>query len=93
MDFPYSKYNPLSGRAAPLEQGCEIRISAQREGNQVCIAVANQGVLQSAGSSTHIGLENTSKRLALLFDGKASLTVVQDQGWVVATISLPGETR
>ena len=74
-------------------QGCEIRISAQREGDHVCIAVANQGVLQSAGSSTQIGLENTSKRLALLFDGEASLTVAQDQGWVVATIRLPEETR
>ena len=74
-------------------QGCEIRISAQREGDQVCIAVANQGVLQSAGSSTQVGLENTSKRLALLFDGKASLTIAQDQGWVVATIRLPEETR
>ncbi len=74
-------------------QGCEIRISAQRQGDHVWIAVANQGVLQSAGSSTQIGLENTSKRLALLFDGKASLSVVQDQGWVVATIRLPEETR
>ena len=74
-------------------QGCEIRISAQREGNHVCIAVANQGVLQSAGSGTQIGLENTSKRLALLFDGKASLQVAQDQGWVVASIHLPEEYR
>ncbi len=74
-------------------QGCEIRISAQRKGDYVCVAVANQGVLQSAGSSTQIGLENTSKRLELLFDGKASLSVVQDQGWVVATIRLPEETR
>lgn len=74
-------------------QGCEIRISAQREGNDVCIAVANQGVLQSAGNSTQIGLENASKRLTLLFDGKASLLVTQDQGWVVATIRLPEEYR
>lgn len=74
-------------------QGCQIRITAQREGDHVCIAVANEGVLQSAGSSTQIGLENTSKRLALLFDGKASLTVVQDQDWVVASIRLPEEYR
>jgi two-component sensor histidine kinase len=74
-------------------QGCEIRISAQRESGHVCLSVANQGVLQSASKGTQIGLENTSKRLALLFDGKASLTVAQDQGWVVATIRLPEEYR
>jgi LytS/YehU family sensor histidine kinase len=74
-------------------QGCEIRITARREGDHVCIAVANQGVLQSASSGTQIGLDNAAKRLALLFDGKASLTVAQDQGWVVATILLPEEYR
>jgi LytS/YehU family sensor histidine kinase len=74
-------------------QGCEIRISAQREGDHVCIAVANQGVLQSAGSSTQIGLDNTAKRLDLLFDGQASLTVAQDGGWVTAKIRLPEEYR
>ena len=74
-------------------QGCEIRISAQREGDHVRIAVANQGVLQGASQSTRIGLENTSKRLALLFDGRASLRVEQDQDWVVATLRLPEEYR
>jgi two-component sensor histidine kinase len=74
-------------------QGCEIRISAQRESGHVRIAVANQGVLQSAGQSTQIGLENTSRRLALLFDGNASLRVVQDQDWVVASLALPEEYR
>lgn len=74
-------------------QGCEIRITAEREGGFVCIAVANQGVLQRAGSSTQIGLENTAKRLALLFDGKASLTVQQEQEWVIARIRLPEENR
>lgn len=74
-------------------QGCEIHISAQREGDHVRIAVANQGVLQNVGHSTQIGLENTSRRLALLFDGKASLRVVQDQDWVVASLYLPEEAR
>lgn len=74
-------------------QGCEIRISAQHDSGHVRIAVANQGVLQSAGQSTQIGLNNTSKRLALLFDGKASLQVVQEQDWVVASLQLPEEYR
>jgi hypothetical protein len=74
-------------------QGCEIRISAQREDGYVCLKVANQGALQSVGSSTHVGLDNTARRLALLFDGKASLMVAQEQDWVVASIRLPEENR
>lgn len=74
-------------------QGCEIRISARRVGGKVCIAVANQGVLQGKGPSTGIGLENTSRRLALLFDGKAGLELRQEADWVVARIRLPEEYR
>ena len=75
-------------------RGCEIRISAQRQADrQVTIVVANQGVLQSGPGATRIGLDNTAKRLALLFDGKASLTVAEQDGWVVATMLLPEEYR
>lgn len=75
-------------------QGCEIRISANRASDgRICIAVANQGVLQSAGSSTQIGLDNTAKRLALLFAGQAALNVAEKDGWVSATLQLPEEYR
>lgn len=75
-------------------QGCEIRIRAERQADRrVAIVVANQGVLLRAVGSTRLGLDNTAKRLALLFGSQASLNVAELDGWVVATILLPEEYR
>ncbi len=74
--------------------GCEIHISAQRQvDKQVAIVVRNQGALQTVSASTRVGLDNAAKRLALLFDGKAGLTLAECDGWVVATMLLPEEYR
>jgi hypothetical protein len=70
---------------------CQIRISARREGDQVCVTVANQGMLRSLGGSTRLGFENTSRRLALLFGARASLDIAEAGGWVTATVRLPQE--
>ena len=70
---------------------CEIRISARQLGKEVVLTVANQGWLAEASASTRLGLANTSKRLALLFGPGATCTLVEKDGWVIATITLPQE--
>jgi len=70
---------------------CEVRITARREGDMVEVSVANQGTLAEASASTRLGLDNTSKRLALLFGPRAGCTLIAEDGWVTARITLPQE--
>jgi hypothetical protein len=72
---------------------CEVRIAARRAGDMVEISVANQGTLAEASASTRLGFVNTSKRLALLFGPRASCTLVADDGWVTARITLPQDQK
>lgn len=70
---------------------CEVRVSARRLGDMAEISVANQGTLAEASASTRLGFVNTSKRLALLFGPRASCTLLAEDGWVTARITLPQE--
>ncbi len=70
----------------------------------VVISIANQGSLTSAADqtrldtkttslksaeSTQLGVENAQKRLALLNGAAAQLTLIERDGWVIATLCLP----
>ncbi len=82
----------------------EIRISVKRASGAVVVSIANQGSLVSTSDrgildgratslkslrSTQLGIENTQKRLALLSGAAAQLTLIERDGWVVATLCLP----
>jgi signal transduction histidine kinase len=69
---------------------CQVRIEGRRHKGRVEIRVRNQGKLTSNSSSTRLGLANVGKRLALLFGPWASCTLAEENGWVVATVQLPG---
>lgn len=68
---------------------CQVRISAQRDADHVVLTVANQGRLAAPGDSTRLGLANTSRRLALLFGARATCTLREQDGWVIAQVVLP----
>ncbi|UXI69037.1 sensor histidine kinase [Tahibacter amnicola] len=68
---------------------CELRVSAQRHGDRVLLSVANQGRLSESSESTRLGLANTAKRLNLLFGTDAACSLLERDGWVVASIELP----
>jgi sensor histidine kinase YesM len=68
---------------------CELRISAQREGEQMQLTVSNQGRLREVGGSTKVGVKNAGKRLALLFGAGAGVDLFERDGWVTARLSLP----
>jgi len=70
--------------------GSEIRISARRDGTRVQIEVKNLGELAALSDSLQLGLDNTRKRLQLLIGPDATLEVTPQEGWVVATLTLPG---
>jgi hypothetical protein len=66
----------------------EIRITIKNLPEVVSVEVANQGALVRFTDSTRLGLENSRKRLALLNHEGSQLTLVERDGWVIATFQL-----
>jgi hypothetical protein len=81
--------NAVKHGVEPSIGACALRIGARRVGDQVELTVANQGRLLQHSSSTRLGLANTSQRLSLLFGPRASCTLLERDGWVVAQVVLP----
>ncbi|HEX8602180.1 MAG TPA: histidine kinase, partial [Pseudoduganella sp.] len=52
--------------------GSDIHIRARRDTHGTLIEIANAGALRGAGHSTHVGLANTRKRLALAVGSEAT---------------------
>ncbi len=73
---------------------CQVRIAAHREAGSgaVLLRVANQGRLAADSTSTRLGLANAAKRLVLLFGAGAGCLLAEEDGWVVATVTLPKES-
>ena len=70
---------------------CAVRIEAHKTMDAVLLRVANQGRLAADSGSTRIGLANAGARLRLLFGEHASCRLLEHEGWVVATVTLPLE--
>jgi sensor histidine kinase YesM len=68
--------------------GGEIKISIQEVDNQTVINIINPGTLGDKNNKG-IGLENTRRRLRLMFTDKASLTLTNSPDGVSTTITLP----
>jgi len=73
--------------------GGKLSLSIKRLEDQIQIQVCNPGSLASPepapNKSTGLGLKNIKRRLALLYDGKASLQIQEKSQIVCATILLP----
>ena len=79
------------GLEPKVEGGC-VRISARRSGEMMVLTVADNGL----GFSDHadisgagVGLANLRERLAVLYDGQATLTVADAAPGTVITITAP----
>lgn len=69
---------------------CQVRISARLHGDGlVRVEVRNQGRLAATSSSTRLGLANAVRRLALQCGPQAGCVLVEEDGWVLATVTLP----
>jgi hypothetical protein len=69
--------------------GSDIRIVARRTAQANVIEIANMGAILPFANSTHVGLANARKRLALAVGENASLHLSESAGWVRATLELP----
>ncbi len=74
---------------AKLKEGGEINLSAQIEGNNLVIKVANSGQLNIEEGSTRLGLENIKKRLWLIFGDSATFSLTENGNFVEAKICIP----
>lgn len=83
--------NAIKHGISHLPAGGSIEISARIVDDQLCLAVCNDGQLQQRTDSTGVGLANIRQRLALLYQGKASLTLSQQAQQVITEIRLPME--
>ena len=74
-------------------EGGEIKVTLKNEDDHLNIKVYNTGEYTpgriSSDQNTGIGLANTRKRLALLYQGAASVKIYNENGYVVSNLILP----
>jgi two-component system, LytTR family, sensor kinase len=82
------------GIANRVEAGA-ITIAARHDGEQLVLAVSDEGVWDGdeGQAGAGIGLRNTRERLQVLYGGAASLEIGSSGTETVVTISIPYETR
>jgi len=69
-----------------------IEIAADRQGQDLRVAISNSNSSLSATPSTGIGLRNCRERLQLLFGAHAGLQLLQEGDGVTARLSIPFQT-
>ncbi len=84
--------NAIKHGLEPKVEGGMVRVSAQRDGARMVLSVADNGL----GFSDHadssgegVGLTNLRERLAVLYDGQATLTVAEANPGTEITIGVP----
>lgn len=74
--------------------GGTIELSIRESEEKLEIKVQNPGRMTDKGSENGIGLKNLSKRLALQYNGEASLTLKNEsEDQVTATIRIPNQKK
>lgn len=82
--------NAVRHGVARLPQGGEVIISADLRGDHLCLQVRNSGSYEQGKiNGTGIGLQNTRKRLEMLYGPKASLNIANEEGSVVTEVIIP----
>ena len=84
--------NAIKHGLEPKVAGGTVRVSATRVGEQMVVSVADNGLgfSEHADSSGEgVGLSNLRERLAVLYDGQATLTVAELNPGAAITIAVP----
>ena len=74
---------------ANLKAGGVIKLTTEKQADELTIIVSNTGKLSIAKDSTQLGLKNIRQRLHLLYGAKAFFSLEEVQDEVVATIKIP----
>lgn len=81
--------NAVKHGIANLKRGGRISLALEIHGTTLHIEVKNTGLLKIAGDSTQLGINNIKQRLKLLYGERASFTLEEENGEVVARIKIP----
>lgn len=81
--------NAIKHGLEPKIEGGTVRVSARRDGAQMVLSVADNGLGFSDHAGAGVGLSNLRERLAVLYDGQATLTVADASPGTVITIQVP----
>ncbi|CAL2095913.1 Histidine kinase [Tenacibaculum sp. 190524A02b] len=81
--------NAIKHGIAQLKKGGRIKLTILQKHKMLYIKVSNTGQLQMDSDSTRLGVENIKQRLALLYKGKASFILKEENNQVLATIKIP----
>ena len=84
--------NAIKHGLEPKVEGGTVRVSARRDGSQMVLSVKDNGLgfsdnADSAGEG--VGLSNLRERIAVLYDGQATLTVAEANPGTEITIRVP----
>jgi hypothetical protein len=69
-----------------------IDVDIERRAEKLRVLIRNTGALATSGSPG-IGLRNCRERLALLYGSQAELTLAEEDGFVVARLTMPYEPQ
>ena len=80
------KYGPGTNSAR-----LTLRITAQAQAGHLILQVKNSGKLSSTPKGSGLGLDAVRRRLAVRYPNRHRFTLIEDKGFVVATLDLEGE--
>jgi len=72
-----------------LPRGGTIGVASWLEPDALRVRVTNTGQIVARNDSTSVGLHNARERLRLLYGARASLTMREDAGEVIAELTVP----
>lgn len=80
--------NAIRHGLEPKVEGGFVKVIARRSGTRLVISISDNGLGFKPGADAGIGLDNLRERLAVLYDGKAQLSIEDNQPGTKVTISL-----
>lgn len=82
--------NAVKHGVAPTSRPVVLRVGARRDGQDLILSVSdNGGASRPGGSGTGVGLDNTRRRLEVIYGPRARLETLAHDGGFTALIRLP----
>jgi LytS/YehU family sensor histidine kinase len=82
--------NAVKHGVAPTSRPVVLRVGARRDGQDLILSVSdNGGSARPGGAGTGVGLDNTRRRLEVIYGPRARLETLAHDGGFTALVRLP----
>ena len=85
--------NGIKHGISSIAKGGTLSINVSGDDNNLFIEILNVGKYAPNGTESGIGLNNSYKRLDILYGEKANLTIANNDGMVETKVTIPKETQ